>query len=262
MFRIDRMNVNLASAWSVQVSSEGGEADPEAEGQPVPDATASAAGIMRDILSEAETKAESKAQQIVGEAREKAAAILTDAREQAAQKREHAQKEGYETGRKEGYDEGHAEGKSEGKSAFESKIKEDDDKLKNVLQEIYDERQRTDSELEDELVGLSLAIIKRIIFQADEQFGGVFESLIKSALRQMSTDRKIVIRVGQEEYKRFFSPGKEVFDLDHGMRVTASVIEDQNLEEFGVIIDAGDETVNAGLDTQLQNIQLAFERAV
>ncbi|MDR0489885.1 MAG: hypothetical protein LBH28_01375 [Oscillospiraceae bacterium] len=273
MFRIDRMNVNLASAWSIQVVDETPKPKAGAEQPEAKDASLTAASIMRDILSKAEERAEEKAERIIGEAREKAASILIDAREQALEDRRNSHQEGYAEGRSAGYTEGRSEGYTEGnaegyaagfeegRQAFDDKIQEDDEKLKSAMGEIYHEWEQACNELEDGAADLSLAIVRKIFGTAAEELDDVFESLIRNALRQMSTDRKIIIRVGADEYKRFFSSGFAVFELDGGVTVTASVIEDLSLGEGDCIIDAGDETVNAGLESQLKYVKLAFDRA-
>ena len=89
----------------------------------------------------------------------------------------------------------------------------------------------------------------------------MFTSLIKNALRQVSTDGKIVIRVGPVEYERFFSSGSAVIELGSGVAVTASVLRDVTLEEGDCIIDTDDMTVNAGLESQLKYVELAFKEA-
>jgi len=77
----------------------------------------------------------------------------------------------------------------------------------------------------------------------------------------MPTEGKIVLRVGSKEYERFFSSGAATLELDSGITVNASVIRDVSLNEGDLIIDTDDVTVNAGLDSQLQYVQIAFERA-
>jgi flagellar biosynthesis/type III secretory pathway protein FliH len=86
-------------------------------------------------------------------------------------------------------------------------------------------------------------------------------SLIKNTLRQITTEGKIVIRVGPEEYERFFSSGAATIDLDSGVTVSATVIKDLSMEEGDLIVDSDEGTINGGINSQLEYVKIAFERA-
>ena len=305
MFRIDRNLVNIGAARyhrTIQIVPEPDEADektgandkdeiPQAgvAGE-APDAAAftaakakPAAVNAKDIISNAETEAKVRANEIITEAMAKAEreakagaeAILEEARREAEEltqsAREHIDEE-RESARREGLAEGEREGRRicdeqleaklrEAGEEFENKIRDDDEKLKRVVEELYDEREKTFDGLEEQVVGLSLDIVKKIINPSEEALGGVFEMLIRNALKQINPDGKIIIRVSPAEYERFFSSGSAVFELDRGVTVTASVLRDVSLGEGDCVVDTEGETINAGLDTQLKFIKLAFEKA-
>jgi len=273
LFRIDRKHVNLATTRRVHFTKEN---DPEAGAEdesldaaasaafadfiedeedvfdPVDHAAAMAA-LEEEIIAGAETEAKVKAGKIIDEAQEQAAKITEEARVRA--------EEEFNRARQEGFDEGAEEGRRSYDEKIAEKIEQDNETLKRVLDEIYEERERTYSELEEEVTNLAIDIVKKIINPADEALGDVFISQIKNALRQMSTDNKIIIRVGPVEYERFFSTGAAAIELDSGVTVNAAVIRDISLGEGDLIIDTDDVTINAGLDSQLQYVKLAFERA-
>jgi len=219
----------------------------------IPDAAASAQALVSEFMSAAEKEMQEKAEAVLEQAREQAATIIFQAREDAEEERKAAWQEGFE--------EGAAKGKLEYDEKTAEKIREDDETLKRVLDEIYEERERTYAELEGEVTDLALEIVRKIINPAEEALGDVFLSLIKNALRQMSSDSKIVIRVGPTEYERFFSTGAADIELDSGVTIRASVLRDVSLEDGDCIIDTDDVTVNAGIESQLQYVKLAFERA-
>ena len=223
------------------------------EAEAIVNAEAIAESVVNDYLSAAKSETEQKIEAILENAREEAESIISKAHDEADEVRENARKEGFE------------EGAEEGRRSFDEKIaekaREQDEELKRVLDEIYDERERTYAALEGEVVDLSVDIVRKIINPAEEALGDVFLSLIKNALKQMSTDNKVVIRVGPEEYERFFSSGAATIELDSGIIVQASVLRDISLQEGDCIIDTDDVTVNAGVESQLQYVQLAFERA-
>ena len=246
MFRIDKNLVNLATARSVQVDGE--ETVAGAEGVPL-----NASASVAYMNEEAVRKAQQKADKIIEDAQNEAATLMLSAREQAEEDRRRAWQEGYT--------EGSLEGKRVCEEKYEQKRSQDDATLERVIEEIYDERKRTFDALEENVVGLALEIVKKVYAPAEELFGGVFESLIRNALRQIAPEGKVIIRVSSAEYERFFSSGSAVFHLDKGVTVTASVLRDASLSEGDCIIDTEDETVNAGLDTQLKYINIAFKRS-
>lgn len=251
MFRIDRKHVNIKGTklgvFDVEENPEVG-----AEGE-LPDAATSAEAIANEHISAAISEAKLQMEEIIEKARDEAAQIILTARDEAEEEL------------KRGFQQGFQEGSEEGKRSFDEqlaeKIREDDELLKRMLDEVYEERERMYAEMEHEVTNLALEIVRKIINPAEDALGDVFTSLIKNALRQMSTDRKIVIRVGPVEYERFFSSGAAVLELDSGVIVKASVIRDISLEEGACIIDTDDVTINAGIDSQLQYVKLAFERA-
>jgi len=243
---------------SVQVGNMDADADSEVEteievtGNHYPDAAALSAQavlLAEKIISEAKAKAE----RTILDARSEVAALLLSARERAEEDRRLAWQEGF------------AEGSQAGRHSFDEQLAEkqrlSDESLQRVLDELYEERTRTYEGLESGVVALALEIVKKVINPAEEELGTVFQSLIKNALKQMNPDSKVIIRVSPVEYERFFSSGNAVLELDSGVTVTASVLRDVSLGEGDCVIDAEDATVNAGLDSQLQYIKLAFDKA-
>jgi len=286
LFRIDRNLVNLAAARSVQVDHETGDTEVGAVGATIDaltSATARAHQQAYQIVSEAEAKAIAEAMKIVAEAREEADELIRSAREQIAKERDAAKQKGYDEGAelgKRSYDAkldkelrenadklaaqiNENEEKlnarlRESEEELSAKLRGDDEALGRVLGELQDERARTYAALEDEVIALALGIVRKILDPAEEDFGDVFTALIKSALKQMNPDGKVFIRLSTSDYERFFPSGGAAFELDNGAAVSAAIIKDTMLAEGDCIIDTNEATVNAGVDTQLRNIEIAF----
>jgi flagellar biosynthesis/type III secretory pathway protein FliH len=205
----------------------------------------------RDIISEAEVQAKKSADDIIVSAREEASTILIEARENVEEDRKRAMQEGF------------AEGAEEGKRSFDAqlgaKLREDDERLKRVIEELYDERAQTYDGLEDEVIGLSMEIVRKIVSPAEDSLDA-FRSLIENALRQLKPEGKITMRISLDDYERFFPSGSATFELSSGVAMTASVQRDAVLAQGDCIIDTGDITINAGLETQLKHIELAFKQ--
>jgi len=257
LFRIDRNLVNLSTARTAQVDKGGNEAGaagghPDAAAFMAEIAEVQAKAKAQEIIDEAQVSAREKAEEIVNEAREKAAQMIVNAREAAEDIRRDAWKDGFE------------DGSDEGRRSFDEQLKvkidEDDEKLKNVIRELYEEREYAFDGLEQEVVGLAMDIVRKII-SPDAGESEAFGLLVENALRQINPDGKIVIRVGTEEYERFFQSGNARFELDEDRTVTASVIRDVSLKPGDCIIDADGATIDAGLDTQMKYIELALKTA-
>ena len=245
MFRIDKNLVNLATARFIQVDGE--ETAAGAEGSTL-NASASAAYMAREIIGGAE-KAAAK---IIEDARNEVAAMMLAAREEVDEAQRRAWQEGYAGGA--------AECKRVLEDEYAKKAREDDEMLKSVISEIYAERESTYETLEGDVVDLALEIVRTIYNPAEDALGDVFESLIRNALKQIAPEGKVIIRVSPREYERFFSSGFAVFELDKGSKITAAVLRDAALSDGDCIIDTEEETVNAGIDKQLNFIKIAFNR--
>ena len=229
------------------------DSDPEFDPEPTPDPVKLAEEMLREHISAAEQELQEKAEAIINDAKTEAAQILIETRDEIEEEKNR------------GFQEGYIEGVAEGKHSYEEKTQEkiaaDDKVLKNVLDELYNEQERLVAETESGTIDLAIEIVKKVIAPAEDELGTVFTSLIKNALRQMSTDGKIVIRVGPDEFERFFSSGAATIELDSGVTVSATVMKDLTMNEGDLIIDSDEGTVNAGIDSQLEYVKIAFERA-
>ena len=245
MFRIDRHLVNLAARRSVSVDSGPGEDGAEGEQQEIdiPTAPCHVDPAVQEILD----KAEETANQLLVDARIEADVLVRDAREHVEEAYMEAIQDGLE------------EGEKEARRLLGIKLKEDEGKLVRVLDEIYAENKRMHESLEEEIVSLALGVVKKIYHPAEEALGGVFDSLVRNALKQIKLTDNIVVHVGPAEYERFFSSGNAVFDLQGGVKAKATVLKDMSFNDGDCVIDTELETVNAGLDSQLRHIQIAFE---
>ena len=266
MFRIERHMVKLGSKLTVRVDSEtGGLVEADDDVADIPDDSAADSVPDTDIYQVRENpeellgKAREKSEQIIDSARSQAEQIIDDARSQAADILQQSEEEAVEN-RQQAWDEGYVKGEEEGKRSFDEKIAENEESLRRVIKELHDEREQTYADMEGELVDLALQVVRKVINPAEETIGGIFESMIRNAIRQIAPDDKITLRVSNADYEKYFSEGSAVFELGSGITVSTSILKDHSLGDFDCIIDKDDSTVNASLDTQLKHIQLAFHR--
>lgn len=236
MFRIDRQMVKLTEAPAIRVDA--GERPPGKDEKAEVEARA-------EQMERAELEAEALAEEIVLRAEAEAEGLLREAREQAERLKEQAQSEGY------------ADGRAAGDEESERRRQEDEESIKRVLSEIERERSRIIDEIEGEVIELTFSMVKKIINLAEEMDDKLFESMIIKALRKVKLEGWVTIRVSSAEYEKYFSSGSAAFVLGEET-VSASVIPDSSLESWDCVIDTGDVTLNAGLDSQLNLIRIAF----
>ena len=196
--------------------------------------------------------AEHEAEQIIAAADSEAEEIIKSANAQA----EEVFKNAEEQGRNEGFE----AGLNEGRLVYEEKAKQDDESLKNVIAEIYNSLEDAKIGLEAEVLELSTQILRKVVNFSDETEYEPFIPMLKNALKQVRIGGKIYIRVGAEEYERFFSSGSAEIELDGGITVEAAVIKDVTMQPGDLIIDTDAETVNAGFTTQLKQLELVFKQ--
>lgn len=260
----DAQDAAASAAATAKYMLNSAETDARAEAyRIISEAEAEANTRAVDIIAAAKEKAKAEASMMVEAARKEAEELTLSARERLEEERRLARQEGYDDGAEEGkrlYDEQLEKKMREIGDDFSEKMREDDEKVKRVVEELYYERAETYAGLEDNVVGLAIDIVRKVINPSEEKYGGIFEMLVRNALKQINPEGRIMIRVGPNEYERFFASGSALFELDGGVNVTVSVLRDASLGEGDCVIDTEESTVNAGLDTQLKYIQLAFDR--
>lgn len=259
MFRIDKGHVNLAYSESVRiigkiepaVAAETGSDSSEASALADSAAESKAASILSAAEKEAKERAGKEASRILSAAHEEAEEILQAAKTEADEVFEEAKQKGYELG--------FSEGSIDGRKVYEAKAVEDDAKLRNVIDQINTSFRRLTDGLENETLELALQIIRRIISFTDEDAYAKYDSMIRNALRQMKPTDKVTIRISPDECERFFSSGNIEFKLDNGVSVMANILKEQTMSPGDLLIDTEQETINAGFDTQLLNVELLFK---
>jgi flagellar biosynthesis/type III secretory pathway protein FliH len=242
LFRIDRSLVQLASIEAnVEAEEKPSEVPPELKEPEGP--------LPEELLKEAEAlliEAEKKAKRIVGDAEAQVRQMIADAEVQAGEIFERAEARGL------------AEGGEKANLILEKKLNDDDERLFGALAEIEQEKRRCLNELETQLGTLALDVARKIIEVSIDSDEAAFSSLIKGALRQARVRDEIVIHLSVGDCRRYFPEGVAAFELG-GETIRASVVSDSELPDGSLFIDTPDSTIDAGLETQLQAVRLAFE---
>ena len=200
---------------------------------------------------------EGNLKKIVAEAEEKAGAILSEAKAQALAIVEKARAEA-DGVREKARDEGYAEGSAKADGEIEKRCKEKSAALENLLTELSSTWDSFTCNLENEIITIVLETTKKVINVALEKDDKLFVDLIQNATSQIKHEGKIVVRVSKEEYNRIFESGSSREFLINNEQIKATIIEEPLFEKGDCVIESEGETVNAGINSQLKYIELAF----
>ena len=248
LFRIDRTLVNLES---IEANVEKKMAEPLVRMVSAPDGTEQKMPSLQassDVDNQKQKQVSSIAEEIINQALVKAKATIQEAEAEAMEIKKLARKRGYD------------EGLLKADALIEAAKEKDNDLLKSVICRIEESRDEVFDSMESEMLRLTFSVIKKVFCQISRSDSSLLESMISNALMQMKKEDKITIRVNIEEYERFFSSGDASFILGDKL-LTATVLPDPNMESGDCIIESGVETVNAGIDSQLRKIEIAFRQA-
>lgn len=236
MFRIDRTLVNIEPIEATITNRVEKESDQKSQSEGKPDA-------------ESEKRYTANANELIAHATQRAEILLQEAEEQALLIKRLARQKGYE--------EGINEAALKLEKALEEIREEDRAMGEDVVRKFQQARTELLDGIEEEIVGLSLAIVTKIFGQSNKD-SSMLESMILNALKQTKKEGKAIVHVSKEEYDRFFSSGSASFVFDNS---DISVVPDDELNCGDCLIESEGEWIDAGFDCQLRNIQAAFKQA-
>lgn len=237
MFRIDRTLVNIEPMKANITDRAQKDSALKREPEEKPDA-------------ESEKKHADYANGIITHATQQAQELLQAAEEQALLIKRIARQKGYE--------EGMSEAALKLEKALDEIRKEDRTMAENVVYKFEQARMEMLGDMEEEIIELSLAIVRKVFGKSSSNDSTMLESMILNALKQMQKEGMAIVRVSKEEYDRFFSSGGASFVPESR---NISVVPDDGLNCGDCLIESDGETINAGFDCQLRNIQAAFKGA-
>lgn len=150
--------------------------------------------------------------------------------------------------------EARAEGMAEGARQTESRLRNDLERERQRISEAIASFQQKCrdyySQVELELVHLSLAIAAKILHRESQVDRMVVAGLVKVMLERLHQNTKVVVRVhpgNEEDWRRYFR--------DHaGLQVAG----DPNLEPKACLLETELGVANMGLDSQLKEVEQGF----
>lgn len=262
MFRIDKQLVQVAGPADIPlIPVQLPDPAPASEAETLTEAVAAAnmaAASLAGSAAAATEEIETLRGQILREAQQQAEQLLQKAAKDADAKLQAAETQA-EGIRADAWQSGCEEGKHEALKIQAEQNRAAQAQLNILLTEIAAAHEALYQRYEDEIVDLALAIADKITNTVVKQDGGAMEAMIVHALKHMRREAKITVRVSEEHYQTFFNAESMNFVLgDESINV--AVESDPLLGDGGLILESDLETVNAGTDSQLKYIALAFGR--
>ena len=129
------------------------------------------------------------------------------------------------------------------------------EKANEIVQEAHEERNRIFHELGDEILSLALSISEKVIKIELDRNDEAFKSILASAIKKVADDNNLKVRVSDSDYKRFLSEGREEIFTKSG---NVTFIKDKLLKKGDCIVESDSGTIDAGINTQLKQVKLAF----
>lgn len=210
-----------------------------------------------DKRNEAVIEAEKLARDIIDKAELEAAKLLEDEKKKIDtwwETKRVEDKEVVELAKKEGYNDGYIAGAAQAEKELREQYYEPLNNAQALLKEAYKIKEEIIQESEPNIIHLSLLIAKKIIGREIEQDPNIITELTRELLKSTKEIEHVSIFVNPDYYIYLYNARE---DLSKGIngRVQLLIYPDPSIESAGVVIKTTFETVDAKIDTQLEEIK-------
>lgn len=152
------------------------------------------------------------------------------------------ERDAYEKGFKAGEEAGYAFGEQKAKLVLE--------RIKGILDELSDFREKMRDKLEPEVVDLVFEIAGKVLHAEVQTNKDVVVNIAREALKSVGNWREIIIRVNPVNYDYIMEKGKNLV----GMNRTVNFEADESIQPGGCIIQEEYGEIDARIDEQLNEI--------
>ena len=163
-------------------------------------------------------------------------------------------KETLERARQVGYDAGFSAGLSEGRAEVQLAV----ERLASLLGELAAARDEFLFSAEEFVVDLSVKIARKILDGALEVDRSLLSKVVSSALRRVSADEPVSVRVHPEDSATLSAEKIEAALGAVGAMDKVRIVPDSAVEEGGCILDTSWGSIDAQLSTQLELVRKAL----
>jgi flagellar assembly protein FliH len=190
-------------------------------------------------------EAEKKAQEILRRAQAEAKKLIEESKLYCQSAFSQAEREGF------------LKGKEEGIAAGREEMAQMMNEARNVLSQVYKEREALLRSVEPEMAKLAIKIAERIIQSEISINDDVVVNLIRAALSRVKEREEVILKVSREDYEHVMAKRDVFAQIVEGLK-TLDVVVDPAVQRGGCIIETNLGNVDARISTQLAAIELAF----
>lgn len=230
---------------------------PDGAGTGGPDAETAA--LKEQILRDAEAEAEERVRQ----AAEQAERLKRGAEEEIERwwrERREQDLEITEAARKDGYEQGYAEGRAEAEEAVRREWTDRLAEAKALLEDAYRMKEQIIREAEPFLIELSVAIAGKIVDRELEQNSEWVIDLIRKSLARRREQGVITLCVAPDQFA-FVLAARDELEMAVDSQAELQIVPDPTVTDRGCVIRTSFGSIDARIDTQLEEIKQALLRA-
>jgi len=217
------------------------------------------AALREQILRDAEAEAEERIRQAAEQA-EQARRSAEEQIEQWWQERRAQDLEITETARRDGYEQGYAEGRADAEEAVRQEWTGRIAKAKALLEEAYRIKEQIIQEAEPFLVELSVAIAGKIIDRELERSPEWTIELIRKSLARRREQGLVTLCVAPEQLS-FVMAARDELEMAVDSQAELQIVPDPTVTDRGCVIRTSFGSIDARIDTQLEEIKQALLQA-
>lgn len=199
--------------------------------------------IDRMIIEEAEQKAE----EIIKKARAEAKKLIEETKLYSQSAFSQAERDGYVKGKEDGFEAGREE------------VSNHINEAKNLLEQIFRERELLMRSIEPEVAKLAIRIAEKIIQTQVEVNSEIVINMIRASLDKVKQRDEVIIKVNTEDYD-LVRERKDIFArMIEGLK-NMDIVIDPGVDRGGCIIETNLGNVDARVSVQIHTLELAFEK--
>ncbi len=187
--------------------------------------------------------------------------ILAVAREEARKIEEEARHAGFHGGFDQGSRDGRAAAEAEVRALADSERAALRRDVETFLLQIEAERSRLWSQIEPEMIELTLALANKIIKREVEVCRDVAIAVAQNALRRVADNGALRLRVNAKDLEAIRSGREELISVVDGLR-HLEIIEDRRIGPGGCIVETAAGNIDARIETQWAETVKTMEHAV
>ena len=222
------------------------EVTPEAPSPTLSEAPTTQSPPKINELQQPSKELQAEAQNIIQAAKERAAQIVQQAQDETERIIQQATEQGEERGKHEGYQEGYQNGQKALDFAVE--------RLQVITGRLLDQRKRILTDVETHIVDLALLIAKKVVKIIASNNREVVVENVRQALRLLSAERQITIRVNPDDLKLSEEELKRVTAALEKEK-TIAFYADATIEKGGCLIESDLGNIDAQIGSQLLELE-------